>query len=301
MKIPNPSSNSQYLNESSLGERRRYLRHQRRWLMLKRTWQFLIVGSLSWGAGWLMTRPGWIIQSPASIQVEGTVFLSPDAVLSRLPMTYPQPLFKVPTSILEDHLESLEPIADATILRRLFPPSLTIHVQEYRPVAILLGNSYGNINSALYDVGTEDSLSPANRTEEATGFLDENGTWLPLGSYEDMEEGLGELPTLEVLGMRREYRTQWGKLYKQIRDSPVTVERIDWRQLDNLKLKTEIGMIHHGAYNAATFMKQIYLVDQLRDVGNQIDLDTVIYFDVRSPDTPFVQYKTQDTPVKLNP
>ena len=269
--------------------------------MLKRTWQFLIVGSLAWGSGWLMTQPGWIVRTPDSIQVEGAVFLSSNAVLSHLPMDYPQSLFKVPIDDLEAHLESLDPIADATILRRLFPPSLTIHIQEYRPVAILLGNSYGDISADLYDVETDVPVSPLPTNEDATGFLDENGTWLPLGSYKNMEEGLGELPTLEVLGMRREYRDQWGRLYRQIRNSPVVVERIDWRQLDNLSLKTNIGITHHGAYSEETFVKQLHLIDQLRDVGRQIDLDAVVYFDVRSHDTAFVQYKTQDAPVELDP
>lgn len=248
-----------------------------------------------------MTRPGWIVSSPASIQVEGAVFLSPDAVLSHLPIDYPQPLFKVATNELEAHLEGLDPIADATIFRHLFPPRLTVHIQEYRPVAILLGNSYGDTNPELYDLdGTEPSLSPLSVSKEATGFLDENGTWLPLGSYEEMKEGLSDWPSLEVLGMQREYRDQWGKLYDQIRRSPVMVDRIDWRQLDNLRLKTDIGITHHGTYDETTFLKQIHLIDQLRDVGNQIDLDTVVYFDVRSPDTPFVQYNTQAGPVELS-
>lgn len=285
-----------------MSERRQYLRQQRRGLMVQRAWKFLIVSGLAWGGGWLMTRPGWVVRSPESIQVEGVVFLSPNAVLSHLPINYPQPLFKVKAAELEAHLEGLDPIAEATVLRRLFPPRLTVHIQEYRPVAILLGHSYGDINPELYDLeGAEPSFYPLAGSEEATGFLDENGTWLPLGSYDDMDEGLGELPSLEVLGMRRDYRDQWGKLYDQIRRSPVTVERVDWRQLDNLKLKTEIGTTHHGAYDEGVFLEQMRVIDQLREVGRQIDLDTVTYFDVRSPSTPFVQYNTQGTPVQLFP
>lgn len=270
--------------------------------MLQRTWQLLIVGSLAWGVSWLMTRPGWIVRSPEAIQVEGAVFLNPDAVLSHLPIDYPQPLFKVAADDLETHLEGLEPIADATILRQLFPPRLKVHIQEYRPVAILLGNSYGDINPELYDLNEQSpALNSFPGLEEATGFLDENGTWLPFGSYEDIAEGLGELPTLEVLGMRREYRDQWGLLYDQIRRSPVSVERIDWQQLDNVKLKTELGITHHGPYESATFAQQLQLIDQLRDVGTQIDLDNVTYIDVRSPETPFVQYRTKETPIQLSP
>ena len=249
-----------------------------------------------------MTRPGWILQSADAIHVDGAIFLNPEAVRSHLPIDYPQPLFSVATDDLEADLESLEPIAEATILRHLFPPRLTIQIQEYRPVAIILGNSYGDINPDLYDLESKNSsLSSLPGLENATGFLDENGTWLPLGSYEEVDEGLSDLPTLEVLGMRREYREQWGKLYDQIRQSPVTVDRIDWRQLDNLILKTELGITHHGTYDEVTFAKQLQLVDQLRDVGNQIDLSTVVYFDVRLPETPFIQYKTQGAPTLLTP
>ena len=246
-----------------------------------------------------MTRPGWVLKSPEAIHVDGAVFLNPDAVRSHLPIAYPQPLFKVATDDLENHLEGLEPIAEATILRQLFPPRLTIQIQEYRPVAILLGNSYGEINPELYDLdSTTRPFSTFPGMENATGFLDENGTWLPLGSYEDMNEGLSELPTLEVLGMRREYREQWGKLYEQIRRSPVTVDRIDWRQLDNLILKTDLGITHHGVYDEETFTKQLQLIDQLREIDTQVDLDNVVYFDVRSPETPFIQYETQGVPLQ---
>ena len=289
------SSHPQLPPEFSVSDRRRHLRHQRRWLMLQRLWQILIVGGLAWSVAWLMTRPGWVLQSAESIAVDGAVFLNPDAVRSHLPIDYPQPLFKVATNDLEAHLEELDPIAEATILRHLFPPRLTIYIQEYRPVAILLGNSYGEINPELYDLNSgANPLDPFPNIDNATGFLDENGTWLPFGSYEEMAEGLGDLPTLEVLGMRREYRDQWGKLYDQIRRSPVTVERVDWRQLDNLILKTDLGITHHGVYDEELFARQLQLIDQMREVGTQIDLEAVVYFDVRSPDTPFVQYQTQD-------
>ena len=287
--------NLEHLSQGQLKERRQHLRNQRRWGVVRGLWQFLLVSSAAVGMGWVMSRPGWVVRDTQSIQVEGTVFLSPDAVRSHLPIDYPTALFNIPIDDLEAHLKALDPIADAAIRRQLFPPRITVNVQEYHPVAILVGHSYDEKDTRLYKEPQDthafqkEGILPIELG--ATGFLDENGTWLPLGSYQDLEEGLGNLPTLRVLGMKRDYRKEWSTMYQQILQSPVEVLEIDWRQLDNLILKTELGITHHGPYDAETFPDHLKTIDEMRGVERQIEqLDQVEYFDLRSLDSPLIQY-----------
>ncbi|MEB3230272.1 MAG: FtsQ-type POTRA domain-containing protein [Leptolyngbyaceae bacterium] len=294
-------SNLDRISPKAWHQRRRYLRHQRRMGLLQGIWRFLLIAGLAGGAGWLMGRPGWVVQDANAIQVEGTVLLSPEVVRSHLPIQYPQSLFEIPTESLEQHLKSFDPIADATIHRWLFPPRLIVYIQEHRPVALLIGNSYTQNDVPIYG----DNLAPVAPPElmTVTGFIDAKGTWLPPASYEDMQEGLGELPRLRVIGMRKDQREQWAILYQQLQQSPVDISEVDWRQIDNLILKTEIGISHHGPYDPNTFVAHLQLIDQMRESSQSIDLGQVQYFDFRSLDTPLIQYYPgyQDGPMPASP
>ncbi|NER00870.1 MAG: FtsQ-type POTRA domain-containing protein [Cyanothece sp. SIO2G6] len=294
-------SNLDHISQEDLYQRRQYLRQQRRLFLLQGLWRFLVIAGLAGGAGWLMGRPGWVIRDVSAIQVEGTILLSPDVVRSHLPIQYPQSLFEIPSEALEAHLESFDPIADATIHRWLFPPRLIVYVQEHRPVALLIGNSYTQQDIPIYGETNLQTLPHALMT--VTGFIDANGTWLPPASYEDLQEGLGELPTLQIIGMRADQREQWATLYQQIQKSPVQVSEIDWRQIDNLILKTEIGISHHGSYDPNTFADHLQMIDQMRESPQTIDLGQVQYFNFRSLEAPIIQYDPgyQATPIPALP
>ncbi|MGK7891134.1 MAG: cell division protein FtsQ/DivIB [Leptolyngbyaceae cyanobacterium] len=281
-------SNLDHVSPLDWQRRRRHLRHQRRMGLLQGLWRFLVIAGLAGGAGWLMGRPGWVVRNPNAIQVQGTILLSPDVIRSHLPIQYPQALFEIPAESLESHLESFDPIADVTIHRWLFPPRLIVYVQEHRPVALLIGNSYNQQDVPIY--GGADLQSTPHALMTMTGFIDANGTWLPPASYEDMQEDLGELPTLRVIGMRKDQREQWATLYQQVQQSPVDVSEIDWRQIDNLILKTGIGTSHHGPYDPNTFATHLQTLDQMRESPQTIDLRQVQYFDFRSLEKPIIQY-----------
>ncbi|NET49164.1 MAG: FtsQ-type POTRA domain-containing protein, partial [Merismopedia sp. SIO2A8] len=281
-------SNLEPVSPKTLYKRRQQLRQQRRWNAIRTLWQFFIVASLAGGTGWLMSRPGWIIHDSSAIEIEGTFFLAPDMVRSQLPIDYPKSLVAIPTDQLEAHLKSLDPIADVVIHRQLFPPRLTVQLQEHHPVALLVGNSYTERDSQLYQIPQQQS-SPFDL--DVTGFIDANGTWLPLTSYQNnTDTTVEELPTLRIIGMRRSYREQWSTLYQQIQQSPVTVTEINWQQIDNLILKTEIGTTYHGPYLPTAFAQQLQTIDQMRSETSQLDPSRVRYIDLRSAETPLIQY-----------
>jgi cell division protein FtsQ len=268
-------------SQTELSNRRRQLRRQRRWRALQTTWQVLVVGALTGGLLWSLSRSDWMIRSPQQIKIEGNQFLSSETIRSVLPIRYPQSLLSIQPQAIVHQLETEAPIADATVTRRLFPPSLTVQIQERYPVAV------------AYLFNTEGS--PAAEKSKPTpeiALLDEEGAWIPHEIYLALNSSQ-KLPDLKVIGMREEYRSHWADLYRQVRQSPVKIAEIDWRNPSNLIFHTEFGAIYLGAYSSQ-LEQQLRLLDQMRHLPEQVDPDQVNYIDLRNPKTPLIEVKGSD-------
>ncbi len=274
------------ISRSELVERRRRLRRQRRWRAAQSLWRFLLVVTATGGLIWVITLPGWIIYSPEQIAIDGNEFLPDEAVQSLLPIDYPESIIQIRPHGIERHLKARGPIAEVLINRQLFPPSLTITIQERRPVAMLIGGSYGSADSDTNSDGLR--FNQATRRLAPTGLIDENGTLIPLENYTALDDSL-ELPDLRIIGMQEHYRPQWVSLYRQISQSPLEIFEIDWQDPANLILNTDLGIVYFGAYDATRFGKQLVVLDQMRSLPEQIDSDQIAYIDVSAPDNPLIQ------------
>lgn len=261
---------------TELSERRQKLRRQRRSKLLQASWRTVAISGLAVGSAWLTTLPAWVIREPEQITVEGNQLLSTTAIQSLLAIDYPQALLDLQPQAIAAQLESQAPIARATVTRHLLPPGLTVQVQERHPVAV-----------ALPSVASRDSSEANPLIETQMGLLDENGVWISLESYKALNESL-ELPELKVQGMREEYRNQWPELYRAVRQSPVKVLEIDWRQPSNLILRTELGVVHFGRYSSK-FPRQLVALDQMRHVPQQLNGQKIAYINLQNPDAPTLQ------------
>lgn len=228
-----------------------------------------------------MTLPGWVIRSANQVEIEGNELLSAEGVRSLLPITYPKSLWELESNFMARQLEAKGPIAKATVTRRLFPPSLTVTVQERRPVAIAYS-------------ATVNSTQPPSATTPV-GLLDTTGAWIPLENYTTIDPSI-QLPTLKVIGIDRQYRTQWETLYRSLdayktrSPNPVAILEINWSNPANLILMTELGAVHLGAYDTR-FPEQLRALTQMRQLPKKIDLAQLIYIDLTNPKTPLVQMR----------
>ncbi|NJO41478.1 MAG: FtsQ-type POTRA domain-containing protein [Cyanobacteria bacterium CRU_2_1] len=263
------------VSQSELRDRRRRLRRQRRWRALRGSWQLLAVSGLTAGLVWALTLPDWMLRHPNQVTVEGNRLISGDTIRSLLPINYPQFLLTVQPQAIAHRLEAEAPIAEATVTRRLFPPSLTVRIQERYPVAIAFSSSM-----------QIPSQSELNGSSEK-GLLDEKGTWIPYERYVALNPSRS-LPTLKVIGIREQYRSQWMSLYQQVSRSPVKISEIDWREPGNLILQTELGVVYFGAYGSR-FAEQLRVLDQMRKLPEQVSLDEVAYIDLRNPEVPLIK------------
>lgn len=263
---------------ATLRDRRRQLRRQRTWKSLSGSFRFLAVTALAGSVFWLVSRPTWTIRQADDILIKQNQWLSDEVLRSLVPLNYPTSLLHVDPQQIAETLEAGAPISDAVVHRQLIPPRLEIRVRERNPVAV----------AYLSEV----PLGQAN-AKDRVGLLDAEGLWTPLTDYNILEQV--ELPQLRVLGTSDRYGERWAQVYAALKNSPVRVTEIDWRDPANVILTTEqLGSVRVGALGDR-FPEQLQALDQLRHLPDKVDLNDVAYIDLRDPDSPHLQMRATST------
>ncbi|MDT9186551.1 MAG: FtsQ-type POTRA domain-containing protein [Limnospira sp. PMC 894.15] len=263
-------ANIVFTSRNRLGTRRRQLRRQRRLKLVRVIWQVLAVGGISGGVFWGISQPIWLIKEAEQVEIKGNQLLSQHNIRSHLPLSYPQSVWQIQPSAIQQALIDNAPISEAIVIRQVFPPRLTIEVTEREPVAI-----------AQPPIGT---TTPG--TEAIVGWLDAEGSWMPLSSYTELEQ-TGQLPNLRVIGNFEIYQPHWQQVYSDLSRSPVDIYEIDWQNPANIILMTEIGEVHIGSYSTH-FWEQLQVIDRMRKLPEQVDVSQVDYIDLRNPNSPLV-------------
>ncbi|GAB4299134.1 MAG: FtsQ-type POTRA domain-containing protein [Oscillatoriaceae cyanobacterium] len=264
------------VSKSELAQRRRLLRGRRRRVAAIGLWQLLAPVAMAAGLAWATTLPGWVIRRPEQVAISGNEFLSPQAVRSMLPLEYPQFLLQVRPKLVAQQLESMGPLTKAKVTRQLFPPGLSVEVEERYPVAV----------AEIPSTTKEATGGEKGRTAEL-GFLDSLGVWTPQERYTSLV-GIGALPTLKVIGNPVNYRPYWPVLYSAISRSSVRVYEIDWRDVANVILKSDIGTVHLGA-SSDRFPRQIAALERMKELPKQVNPTQIVYIDLKNPDAPTLQ------------
>lgn len=266
------------ITPENLAQRRRKLKRQRGWKVVRTVWRTFLVSAMAGGVFWAIAQPIWLIRNPKQIQVEGNTLLSEEAIRSLLPLEYPISLFHVRPQLLQEALETSAPIRAATVSRELIPPHLVIQVQERRPVAQA---------TAPAPAGAKPGANGQPPAEQIQGLLDDRGFLISAADLVRLES-TAEFPPLKVMGMREEYRSLWPELYAALQASPIKVESIDWRDPNNLVLKTDLGIVYCGPFSSQ-FKAQLAVLDRMRDVAQHPEAKQVAYIDLSRPDAPYLQ------------
>lgn len=268
------------VSQLELVNRRRKLRQQRRLKALQNLWRSLAVLGLASGLVWFTAQPAWVLRRSEQVMIEGNELLTDQAIQSLLPIPYPQSLLSVKPKAIAEELEAKAPIVEAQVTRSLFPPNLTVQIQERHPVAIAhLSTTPG--------LSLPGAIAPSSPTQ--VGLLDEKGLWIPMDSFAALSQP-SSMPTLKFIGIQGQYQSAWESLYQSVSRSPVKISEIDWRNPANLILKTELGLVHFGPYTPQ-FTQQLAALDKMRRLPERVDSTTISYIDLRNPDTPLVQMK----------
>jgi cell division protein FtsQ len=265
------------VSRNDLNQRRKTLRQKRRTRFFQSSWRKVAVVSLAATTLWVATLPAWVIRKPEQVTIEGNQFLSEQTIRTLLPIAYPQSLLKIQPQPIAEALKTKPAIANASVDRQLFPPGLVVKIQERIPVAVAAG-----------------STADASQAK----LLDAEGKLIPLETYTALNQNF-KPPSLRVMGNPERYRASWSGLYSDISRSPVKVLEVNWENLGNLILKTELGSVHFGAYGA-NFPQQLRVLDQMRRLPTRMNLNQISYIDLRNPSSPRLQMNSVQTPVKLS-
>ena len=235
------------------------------------------MAALTAGTLRLATSPIWLIRSPQQIEVTDNQLLSDENIQALLPVPYPQSLITVQPDELAIALIQHEPIATASVRRRLLPPGLHVQVSEHQPVALTVPNTSRPIQSI------PDDPIPF----EEPGLIDAEGHWMPRNSFAELG-ATASMPPLTVKGLNASQVKNWPETYQAIARSPVAISAIDWSQDDNLILQSELGSVHFGPYSKS-FKRQLAALDQLRQLGDQVNPEKVAFIDLQDPENPIVE------------
>lgn len=263
----------QPVSKQELLERRRQLRQKQRLKLLQTLWQTVAVGAIAYGGGWLLTQPNWAIHDPQQVVITGNELLTTEALREMLPIKYPQSLFRLQPHEIAQALEAKGPIAQAQVTRQLLPLRLTIKVSERKPVAIAMDS----------------------RQSKTVGLIDEQGIWMPMESYIQLTSFA--LPTLKIIGPLAHYQSSWPQIYGVLKESPVQISELNWEDPKNLILTTELGQVHLGVYTPQ-FAQQLQVLDQMRQLPEQLDPRQMNYIDLRNPEAPSIEMKSSSSQSK---
>jgi len=276
------------VSSAEISQRRRNLRRQRRRQLVYGVWRILAVSSLAGGLVWGATQPVWVIRQPEQINIEGNRILSAQKIRSLLSLSYPQSLLRIEPQTLAEQLESGQSmISKATVSRQLFPPSLTVKVEERQPVAMVKRGK--PIVVQLSDKPEQNNLPSAS----PEGLIDINGNVISGENYKVAGQSLPSPPLL-IIGDRQQYLPYWFQMYQTLRRSPVKVSEIDWQNPADVILKTEIGIVHLGMYGPQ-LADQLAVLDKMRRLPEKVNGSTIEYIDLRDPDAPAVKLQEGST------
>jgi cell division protein FtsQ len=242
--------------------RRRQLKQERRNKMLKVSWQVLLLGIITGGIIWGVTRPDWTIRKSQQIKISGNQALTDQTIREILGVKYPASLLSIEPQALHTKLLASGSITAATVHRELLPPGLQIQVRDRLPVA------------------TVDRLIN-NKT--VRGLLDETGQWMPMSNY---RLTANQIPKLRLLA--NDTCPGWAELYKAIQQSPVAVSEVNCQDILNITLNTEIGSIRIGEFDRTRIYKQLQKAHELRNWQQSTTIKNAI-INLENPQSPKLQ------------
>lgn len=281
--------------------------------MLQASWRTFAIVSLTGGILWAAAQPQWLLREANQVVIRGNQLVDQAVLKSMLPLTYPRSLMRLRPDLLVKTLETHAPVEQTVVTRQLFPPRLLIEVVERPPIAITTcpeSSSTCTLSSAPLD-----QSAPQESIRGKLWLVDSQGIALPLTSYPTLQQ-TGNLPALTLQGyfstaaatrstspppvgsqassaeavvtITAQRRAQWQRIYQLIQQSPVQVSTIDWRDPNNLVLKTNLGPVHIGPYSDQ-FEMQLTILAQMRQLPQLLDPRQVAYIDMSNPDEPVVE------------
>ena len=241
------------------------LQQQKRKLRQRFLWRSVLVSSLASSLLFITIIPQRKIKHPSQVQIKGTNLVADTTIYHLLNIQYPEFIWQIPSQKLSQNLESIPPIANAKINKRLFPPLLQVFVEERTPVAIAVSTSESNL-----------------------GFLDAQGIWLDSKYYQNNGTKI-VLPKLKVINYQPSYISVWSEIYRLIKTYPsLNIQEVRWDNSRNLYLKSDLGTVYLGS-DMSRLKEQFTAIGSLKNLPKHLNLSKISYIDLTNPDRYSIQ------------
>jgi len=240
--------------------RRVKLKRQRQIRQLQALWRSLLVSSMTAGLLWASSLGYWKLSKPDQIQIEENQYVKAQALREILVQHNSQSIITLTPEKIETILKKDTSVRSVTVSRQLFPPQITVAVEEQKPIALTVPH-------------------PRVPSLQQKGYLDERGVWMPQQNFQSEQVSA----PFKIVGYRPQYRQQWRQLYPHLKQAPVEINTLYWQDPTNLILETELGMVHLGG-NIQSFSQQLTVLGQLQDLPQQVPLHDIRYLNLKQPD-----------------
>ena len=253
---------SSYSPVNEIQDQRQALKRQKQLEKMQGVWRSMLTLSFATGLIWSSFQPQWTINQLEQVEIQGNEYLSAEALQNIVKETTQQSILTLSPDRIEEILQNQAPIAEVTVSRDLYPPKVTIAIEERDPVALTIPNA-----------------AAINPLEE--GYLDEKGNWMSKENYQSSETF--PTVTLKVIGYRPQYRLQWAQIYPQLQDHPLEITTVNWQNPANLILETEIGEVHLGG-NLESLPKQLEVLAQFPTPLETTSGESIDHINLKNPD-----------------
>ena len=203
-------------------QRRRDLRRRKRVHFAAQIWSLLLLLSASAGLGWLLLRHGWLLRTPAQVQLTSSSPFSREQVINAAGLEFPVALLSLDGASLQGRLGSKLPVEDISLQRQLWPPQLLIDLRLRQAVARAQRQTPQGLES---------------------GYVDRTGAWISRAQQEATEAQA--VPALNVMGWQARHASTIALLLRELPPA-AAISQVEFRRNGELWL-------HSGALGAMRF------------------------------------------------
>jgi cell division protein FtsQ len=237
----------------------------------------LVFSALATGLGYGLLRQGWMLRSPAQVEVIGSRVINRDQVIQAAGLRFPEPLLSLHPRELAHTLTGKLPVEDVRVMRLMLPPRIRVELRDRTAVARAERSGPGGLEQ---------------------GFVDRQGQWI--STNQNLGLAVSEPLTLRILGWNERHsatlaqvlaqRERFGGRLRQVRFDPSGNLWLDTTDLGPLRLGPEDAQLKHRLTVAAHLSAT--LPAQLRGKRPQM-------VDLSNPDQPEITMpglRSQDLP-----
>tara|TARA_B100000700_G_scaffold325077_1_gene432858 strand:- start:2012 stop:2788 length:777 start_codon:yes stop_codon:yes gene_type:complete len=220
-------------------QRRNRLRSKRKLDNLILIWKIIFFNSITFFLSIVIIKNGWQPIERSNIEIKGSSLIDLDTILDISTLKLPEKLFNIDPGKLKFELLRELPIKNASINRRIIPASLSIEIQERKPIA------------------------KAQRTGpfgEEMGMIDKEAYWIPT-KY--AKKSPTDQNLVFVSGWRNGHRSQISQILSFQSQLGTTLEKIDIRPNGDILIQTDKFKFVELGQNLDELKNQIRALKQL--------------------------------------